>query len=79
MANEKPTDWRHAPYIALSFLFSSGPEMAISSSLSRLLCLRMNGKCAIGTDRTVQNADGVEQRLARENGRTVAVTVIFSP
>lgn len=53
--------------------------MAISSSLSRLLCLRMNGKYAIGTERTVQNADDVEQRLARENGRTVAVTVIFSP
>lgn len=53
--------------------------MALSLSLSRLLCLRMNGKYAIGTERTVQIADDVEQRLARENGRTVAVTVIFSP
>lgn len=53
--------------------------MALSSSLSRLLCLIMNGKCAVGTERTVQNGDDVEQRLARENGRTVAVTVIFSP
>lgn len=53
--------------------------MAVSSSLSRFLCLRMNGKYAIGTERTVQNADDVEQRLARENGRTVTITVIFSP
>lgn len=53
--------------------------MALSSSLSRLLCLIMNGQYAIGTERTVQNADDVEQRLARENGRTVAITVIFSP